>query len=1180
MLRILCIACVLFALSSGQANAQGRFISGGNGSHVDSLSIAPRDTVQLRPFIIEGSESIQLNGVRLNAEDYRLNLRFGSLSLTDATAAGELVVTYRTLPFTFDPVYHRNEEHRIENEPDSSSLFTDIESQAEREERSVRDPFGDSKVQRSGSITRGIVAGNNRDVTVESGLRLQLAGEIVDGVDIQAVLTDENTPIQPEGTTQRLNEFDRVFIQIQSRQGTVQLGDFDVHYRNSEFAQFSRKLQGVHVFSDLASPRGNQPALSIDVAGATSRGIFRTQEIEPIDGIQGPYRLEGENGEQFIIVVAGSEVVYLDGESMTRGESNDYVIDYATGEITFTPNRIITSDRRITVEFQYTTNQFSRTLTGSSVTAHLWPAANGESRTSFGLNFIREADGDLFNDEFGLTQQDSLQIIGAGDGLAQSSGAERVQFDPEAPFVQYTREVDAAGDTIFVAIDKRPADSVAVYRVRFTRIGSLQGSYVRLGRGVNGILYEYRGENQGDYEPIRILPTPENHNVLDFFGRLEPIRNIELFGEWARSFNDGNRLSNLDEEDDVDHALKMGVRIKPIPVDFGFADRGHLEAEVRRRRVGSNFESFNRIRPVEFGRKWNLNARTVSATSGVVGGGDEQIDEAGLSVYLTPTTFVSGESGAIDLGGAFDGRRNAISAGVADRLTYTGEWISSDDSVLGEEGTWFRQRGLLRQPLLKGRFTPSFEIEQERREQKVSGTDSLTQASLAFVEFRPGLDWAGERLSAGVNFEFRDEQDWSGGRLRDAANAWTYQTRFDYRPGSQFNTEGSIGYRVRRFTEHFRVNLRREDSESILLRWNSQWRPLKRAIEITTRYEASTERTPTLQEIYIRTGPELGQFVWVDDNEDGIIQIDEFLPEQTPNEGTYVKTFVPSDSLSSIVGVRAQMRLQIEPSRIWGKSSTGIKRVLSQISSRTTIEIQEKSREDRLADVYLLKTSKFRSPENTLNGRLRIGQDVLLFRSVPKVGLDIRFNQLRSLSELAAGEETRFLNVWNAEGRYAPSNRWGFKLSSSTETNRLGSEAFASRRYRIKGNRWEPEISYNPSTAISIVTRTAWAKKRDTEGDREASVIKIPLEVRLRQIRKSQITFRAEVAFVDLTGEARGLAEFELTDGRGPGTSYLWGVNGDYTLNRFLRLSFAYDGRAPADAPVLHTARVQMSAIF
>ena len=1153
------------------------------GVYVDSLSIAPGDTVTLRPFILEGSERIALNGNALAPAAYQLDYRTGKLQFVDTTLGGQLVAEYRVLPFEFADYYRLHEPRTLGEVADTSRVIEALEAQAERETRTVNDPFGDSKVQRSGSITRGIVAGNNRDVTVESGLRLQLAGEIVDGVEIQAVLTDENTPIQPEGTTQRLNEFDRVFIQIQSRRGTVQLGDFDINYRQSEFAQFNRKLQGVHVFSDFPSAKGNQPALSVDVAGATSRGIFRTQQIEPIDGIQGPYRLEGENGEQFIIVVAGSEVVYLDGIAMVRGETNDYVIDYATGEVTFTPNRIITSDRRISVEFQYTTNLFSRTLTGSSVTANLWPGKNGNARSSFGVTFIREADGDLFNEEFGLTAADSLQIISAGDGLAQRSGAEPVIYDPEAPYVQYVQQqISLAGaiDTVFVAVDARPADSVQVFRVRFTRVGSNQGRYVRLGRGVNGILYEFRGEGRGDYEPVRVLPKPANHNVLDFNGRLEPIPNIELFGEWARSFNDQNRLSQVDGADDVDYAYKSGLRIKPIPIGFGFEERGHVEAEVLRRQVGANFESFNRIRPVEFDRRWNLNAQSVSATSGVVNGGDEQTDEVSLAVYLNPKSFLRGEAGRLDLAGAFQGQRKAAELGIVERVSYLVEEISSDDKSLSVDGNWFRQRGQLMYPLLSGRFIPRFEFEQERREQKAAGTDSLTMASLAFVEYRPGVSWMAERLEASVLMEYRREQDWAEGSLRDASRAWTYQTQFDYRPGTVFNTEGSVGYRVRRFTDYFRTNLRREDAESVLLRWNTQWRPFKRAIELTTRYEASTERTPTLQEIYIRTGPELGQYVWEDINEDGAIQIDEFLPERTPNEGAYVKTFIPSDSLSSIISVRARLRLQLEPSRIWGKESAGLKRVLRQISSRTTFEVQEKSRADEIAQIYLLNLDKFRSPLNTLNGRLRVSQDILLFRSIPKVGVDLRFNQLRSLSELAAGEEDRFLNVWSVESRFAPSRKWGLKFKAETEDNRLGSEAFASRRYDIDGFRLEPEITFTPSNTLSFTASGDWAKKTDREGDRSASVFKVPLEMRIRKIRKAQVSTRFEVAFVDLTGEALGLSLYELTDGRGAGTSYLWGVNGDFTLNQFLRLSFAYDGRAPADAPVLHTFQVQMSALF
>ena len=128
--------------------------------------------------------------------------------------------------------------------------------------------------------------------------------------------------------------------------------------------------------------------------------------------------------------------------------------------------------------------------------------------------------------------------------------------------------------------------------------------------------------------------------------------------------------------------------------------------------------------------------------------------------------------------------------------------------------------------------------------------------------------------------------------------------------------------------------------------------------------------------------------------------------------------------------------------------------------------------------------------------------------------------------------------------------------------------------------RLEPEVSYAISSAFSLIAKGIWAKKSDAVGDREVTLWRVPLEFRYRKLRRAQITARAEAAIIDLSGDALGLAAFELTDGRGAGTSYLWGVQGEFTLNQYLRFSFAYDGRAPSDAPTLHTLRMQLSALF
>ncbi len=127
----------------------------------------------------------------------------------------------------------------------------------------------------------------------------------------------------------------------------------------SYFLNYYKKSRGLQFNTAQTVGKGN---LQLSGEGAISRGRFARNVVTAIEGNQGPYNLTGVNGEIFIIVIAGTEAVYLDGERLKRGEQNDYVIDYNTGEVRFNPRRVITRYSRIIVEFQYSDRNYARTV--------------------------------------------------------------------------------------------------------------------------------------------------------------------------------------------------------------------------------------------------------------------------------------------------------------------------------------------------------------------------------------------------------------------------------------------------------------------------------------------------------------------------------------------------------------------------------------------------------------------------------------------------------------------------------------------------------------------------------------------------------------------------------------------------------------------------------------------------
>ncbi|MBN1448486.1 MAG: hypothetical protein JXA28_11190, partial [Bacteroidetes bacterium] len=379
-----------------------------------------------------------------------ITLTSAAQARADSTVSYRVTVTFRALPFDFAREYRLRTLIVRSDSAGGDSIAVATPSRP----LDIESIFG-SELEKSGYIGRGFTVGSNRDLNINSGFRLQLAGELAEGITVTGALTDENTPIQPEGNTRTLQELDRVYIRIAGEDMSATLGDFNLTWSDTEFGRYNRKLSGV-----MGDARTEH--LEAAISYATLNGTYHTMQFNGIDGVQGPYRLTGRNGEQPILVLAGTEKVYIDGVEMVRGESNDFVIEYAAGEITFTPNRLITSYSRITVDYEYAEREYVRDMLTANTRASLL-----DERITVGARYIREADDEASPIDLDFTDEDRAILGTAGDDpqLASRSGVTWVGFDTArgTGAGQYVRVDTTIGGVAHVFYRYAPGADSATY---------------------------------------------------------------------------------------------------------------------------------------------------------------------------------------------------------------------------------------------------------------------------------------------------------------------------------------------------------------------------------------------------------------------------------------------------------------------------------------------------------------------------------------------------------------------------------------------------------------------------------------------------------------------------------------------------------------------------------------------
>ena len=577
----------------------------------DSIRI---DSVSINPSNFSISN---LKNETIPFSSYTIDFENALLTFNTRVQTDSIKISYLSYPQFLTKTYQELDERIIVN---STGNLQNLYKLSQPNSNRVTVPF--DGLASSGSISRGVTIGNNQNSVLNSELDLQISGKLNDKVTLRASIQDSNIPLQESGYSQRLDEFDQVFIEVFSERWRIRAGDIDLKNSQSYFSQFSKRIQGLSLTANF---KNEDSEFTSFAAGALVRGQFSSSQFVGQEGNQGPYKLVGPNNELYVLVVSGSETVYVNGIPLERGATEDYIIDYNAGEVIFNATYPITSEMRITVDYQYSERNYSRFIgyAGSHYKNDKW---------TLGVSVYNE--NDLKNQPLqqSLNSEQVAILSNAGDDTALMIAPSATPEAYNENRILYKKSTENGVE--FFEFSNNPEDEL--YLVKFTAVGSQQGNYkIRSSNAISNI-YEYvapiSGVKQGDFEPIVQLVAPVKLQVAVVNGAFKPNEKTAVEFEFATSKNDLNLFSSVDDENDTGVAGQLSIKHQFLKT----AGDWTLDLTSDIDYIQSDFRMIERLYRPEFNRDWNIEAPL----------GNQIITDLGDQVFtVTGTQFSHPEKG-------------------------------------------------------------------------------------------------------------------------------------------------------------------------------------------------------------------------------------------------------------------------------------------------------------------------------------------------------------------------------------------------------------------------------------------------------------------------------------------------------------------------------------------------------
>jgi len=345
-------------------------------------------------------------------------------------------------------------------------------------------------------------------------------------------------------------------------------------------------------------------------------------------------------------------------------------------------------------------------------------------------------------------------------------------------------------------------------------------------------------------------------------------------------------------------------------------------------------------------------------------------------------------------------------------------------------------------------------------------------------------------------------------------------------------------------------------------------------VSLNTVYETVSGNLAQQEFTYIEVEPGQGFYTWIDYNNNGIQELNEFEVAQFPDEATFLRIALPTLNYLQTHQTKLSQSININLQQ-WS-NKTGFKKVASHFQNQTFLLIDNK--QERIGDSFNMNPFE---TENLLGLNSSFKNSLFFNRGKQRYSTTYSIINSRVKTSFTIDEIENKIKLHQLQFVHKMGDFWLLDLKGTGASNKNTSSNYSSRNYELNSYSFNPKISYLYNNYTSLDVYYEFKNKENQIGNLETlDAHKMGMSFKASNQKKTSVNADFNFYINNFEGNQNSPVAYQMLEGLQPGKNFTWSLLWQQRLTNFLDLNISYLGRKSETSKTIHTGTVQLRANF